>query len=1101
MPAKINLFVSCHKLDTHIPDNDLLVPVQVGSALTTTHSSAFQRDDQGKNISDQNRSYCELTAQYWAYMNVDADYYGFLHYRRYFNFSEKTLPTHQEPFIFGDVVFDDNSDRILEEIAFNEALMRRIIESNDFIAPEPIEALEKTTVYEQYKHAAGHHIEDFDTVLSLIRTRYPEIWPSAQKYVNQTKVYACNMFVMKRDIFKKYSAFLFDILDRHEHLRDITHYAPIDRRVSGYLGERICGIYLTYLYDQGYRGKDLQRVYFRNTAEVEPAAINVQNNGKKTDPKTAGITLKPVTRGSGKIYGRLNISGTQPSSISVTSKNASGHSIPAKVVGTKLGKVVVLPIIGQDQVLTVSAVDNRTNKQLVTELPVTDNGARLKSYANTLRKNPITNEIRNCDDEMLPDDTKIVIESLIDNGDGTDIIHGHALFMVSTPSNNSEYIDIFAINNDGVKIDVRQWICLGDETMESTDIPGTLVRRVAFSLQVPQLNAFTVWAQFPDSPRQDGFFNVNPIIANQLRTQWSQLVQPASADPGYDQWFRTQHRTSWGELTLQRKASFNIRPKFSIIVPLYKTPIAFFRDMANSVRKQTYSNWELLLVDASPEDQQLSQQIDSLCKADHRVRRISIARNEGITLNTNAGIKAAKGDFVCFLDHDDFLEPDALFRYACAINNHAETDMLYCDEDKFDNGKYREPFFKTEWNPDLLLGMNYVCHFLTVRKSVLDTLELPGKEYDGSQDWHMTFRIGELARYVHHEPHVLYHWRVHSQSTAQNANQKNYTLDSSRLSIESHLERTGVEATVKESTIAPRRFAIDYEIKENPLVSIIIPNKDALPVLHQCLTSIREKTTYSNYEVIIVENNSEDEFTFDYYEDAMKIDPHIKVATLQGQGMESFNFSRIINFGAAQANGEYLLLLNNDTKVITPEWIEELLGPHMRKDVGITGAKLLFPDNTIQHAGVGFGPDGPGHLRYSTPRYSTANFEFSLVARDMGAVTGACMMIHRGTFDSIGGMEEELAVNYNDIDLCLKVIRQGLRVVYCPTAELYHFESVSRGSELIRPANDRFMKEKGEFQKRWPSAFSQYAPFENPNLEFGNIYQKIRSTPWHGIWA
>ena len=302
MSEDIKLFVSCHKLDTHIPDNALLQPIQVGAALAASRMPNLLHDDEGDSISEKNRSYCELTGQYWAWQNTDADYYGFLHYRRYFNFSKTEYPIHHEPFIFGDVTFDRNDDETLQRIDFNEEAMRKVITAHDFIAPEPIEALEKTTVYEQYRDSFGHHIEDLDTVMDNIRLKYPDIWPSAQKYLNQTKVYVCNMFVMRRELFRAYSAFLFDVLSTHEKMRDFSHYSPVARRVSGYLGERICGMYLTYLYDKGYDGIDLQRVYFRNTDDGQRPATATGTTGE-----IETLNFDATVRGPGKIYSAIHV--------------------------------------------------------------------------------------------------------------------------------------------------------------------------------------------------------------------------------------------------------------------------------------------------------------------------------------------------------------------------------------------------------------------------------------------------------------------------------------------------------------------------------------------------------------------------------------------------------------------------------------------------------------------------------------------------------------------------------------------------------------------------------------------------------------------------
>ncbi|KFI93902.1 glycosyltransferase, group 2 family protein [Bifidobacterium saguini DSM 23967] len=1082
MSEDIKLFVSCHKPGTHIPENNLLEPIQVGSALSASRMPNMLHDDDGESISQKNRSYCELTGQYWAWKNTDADYYGFLHYRRYFNFSDTEYPIHHEPFIFGDVTFDRNDKETLQRIDFDEETMRRVITAHDFIAPEPIEAMEKTTVYEQYRDSFGHHIEDLDTVMDIIRLKYPDIWPSAQKYLNQTKVYVCNMFVMKRELFRTYSEFLFDVLATHEQLRDISHYTPVARRVSGYLGERICGMYLTYLYDKGYNGINLQRVYFRNTDEQQHAATtsNAPRNAEK-------LQLTPIVRGPGKIYAGLQAEGLKPNwKFKVSSISSDGKPLPAKIVPTGTKPVLVLPIVAHDQTTSVQATDDAHNNHVFADITINRRMAQLQSVANRFLHND-AGSIRNCDKQLLESDARVSADALINNLDGTEIIHGHVSIPLMHEGNPNDYVNIIALDGLGNHLSTEDWICMGEELSDDASLPGLRIRKVSFSLRIPRSDTFIIWVQFPDSDHQDAFLCSLPAQTQALRNLWARQTEPACAAGDYDKWFRSRQRATVGELMAQRHARFTIKPKYSIIVPLYKTPIPFLRAMANSVVKQTYPNWELLLVNASPEEQELSEVVDKLCAQDKRIQHITLQKNQGITLNTNEGIKLATGDFLCFLDHDDVLEPDALFCYTRAVNEHPDTDMLYCDEDKLDNGKYREPFFKTEWNPDLLLGMNYVCHFLTVRKSIMDTLDLPGKEYDGSQDWHMTFRIGEKARYVHHEPRVLYHWRVHSQSTAARADQKDYTLDSSRLSIETHLERCGIKGEVVDSPLMPRRFKVNYALGNHPMVSIIIPNKDAVSVLHNCLSSIRKLTTYDNYEVVIVENNSEDPFTFKYYEMAQQLDPHVRVVTLEG--MESFNFSRIINFGASQAKGDYYLMLNNDTEVITPNWIEELLGPCMREDVGITGAKLLFPDNTIQHAGISFGPDGPGHLYYQEPRNYPGNFEATMLARDLGAVTGACLMVSKDAFDKVHGMTEELAVNYNDVDFCLKVLREKLLVVFIPTAELHHYESVSRGSDASGKKAIRFEKERGEFMSRWPEAFTVKAPFENPNMQFGILYQ------------
>ncbi|KAB7790333.1 DUF4422 domain-containing protein [Bifidobacterium leontopitheci] len=1101
MSTNIKLFVSCHKPGIHIPDNPLLQPIHVGAAISNVTLPGMLRDDGSDNISAKNRSYCELTAQYWAWKNVDADYYGFLHYRRYFNFSGKELPIHHEPFIFGDVVEERNDDATLKLLGNDEATMRRVIESHDFIAPTMAYAPDVKTVYEHYQYSAGHHIEDLDTVLDIIKLKYPEIWPSAERYINQKGIYACNMFVMNRELFHEYSAFLFDVLAEHEKLTDISHYTAVARRVSGYLGERLCGMYLTYLYDKGLNGIDLQRVYFKNPNEPGTTVSDDTVETTKSRKKEF-IHIENVTRGRGKIYATLSADqNVNAAKFTATSKTEQDWPLPVKVMDTSaFGPLMVLPLTGVSQTVTVQALDKSGTVQNTLVKEITHKEAKRLSQMHTLLRNETATRIRNYDKQPLLGDTRVKVIDVMADADGSDIVQGQIVVPGVKANEERTFIEVKVLDSDGHPLTAGEWTCFSDETEEMENLPGFKVRRISYSVHIPHSTSFMIWVRFPDcATLPDAFEHFDTVEVAEHRQGWQSIRETANATHDYDEWFRANHRATTVELKLQQQVKFDEQPKYSIIVPLYKTPIPFLRDMVKSVQLQTYRNWELLLVNASPDEVELAAAVDGYCKADSRIKHLHVTENKGITLNTNVGIQAATGDFLCFLDHDDVLEPDALYCYTKAVNEHPDTDMLYCDEDKLVDGKYREPFFKTEWNPDLLLGMNYVCHFLTVRKSIMDTLDLPGSEYDGSQDYHMTFRIGEKARYVHHEPRVLYHWRVHEHSTAKRADQKDYALETSRLAIETHLERIGVKGRVVDSPLSPRRFVVEYDLGDHPLVSIIIPNKDALPVLHQCLSAIRKYTTYDNYEIVIVENNSEKPETFAYYDAVQKLDPRIHVATLTG--MDSFNFSRIINFGAAHSQGEYLLMLNNDTKVITPNWIEELLGPCTREDVGCTGAKLLFPDGTIQHVGIGFGPSGPGHMYHAYPANLGGNFEATLLARDMGAVTAACLMVSRKVFEAVGGMDEELAVNYNDVDFCLSVLKSGKRVVMCPTAQLYHFESMSRGAEVSGAKALRFQSERGLFMRKWPEVFrAETAPFTNPNLAFGDMFEEINHGQRESIW-
>ena len=866
-PANIELYVSCHSSGVYVPRNSLLRPIQVGSALAGRRFAGMLHDDDGEGISTRNPSYCELTGQYWAWKHSAADYLGFLHYRRYFNFSSELYPVHHEPFIFGEVVFDRNDQQAFEKIAFEEKAMRSVIEAHDFVSPTPVATPDGANVYDQYRLSAGHHIEDLDCVLDLVERQYPEIWPSAQKYLSQDKLYVCNMFVMRRDLFQAYSSFLFDVLFQHERLCDSSHYTAVARRVSGYLGERLCGIYLTYLYDQGYNGIDLQRVYFRDTTAWAAAALPAPQQEASEVADVPKISFGPVTRGNGKIYAQLTLSALEDGghgALTACSRTTDGHRVPAKVVHADKTDVLVLPVLAKDQVVTVEARRGEA---------VTCAGSRkfsatmtmLESRKNTLFHDKRACSIRNCDQVPLVNDVRVQVERIVEDVDQTDVIQGMIEIPLRPGGRADACCEVIALDSNGCQISVGDWVCMGDEIKSSCHYPAEHVRCVSFSLRIPRVGSFVVWVRFPSGEFQDGLACVEAHVASSMRDWWKSATTAAANCQGYDEWFRNAHRASEAELELQRRRSFGTGPLFSIIVPLYKTPLDFFGDVVRSVLDQTYENWELILINASPEDVALAAEVEATCAGDSRIRCIALSENLGITENTNEGIKAARGDFMCFLDHDDLIEPDALYWYADALATDDQIDLFYCDEDKLLDGCYVNPFFKPDWNPDLLLGMNYVCHFLAVRSSIVRDLELPTREYDGSQDYHMTFRVGERARHVCHIPRVLYHWRISETSTAKAPEQKDYALETSRHAVQTHLDRCGVRGTVEESPIAPRRFVVSYDLGSHPLVSIIIPNKDAIKVLNRCLVSLRRHTTYDNYEIVIVENNSEQPQTFDYY--------------------------------------------------------------------------------------------------------------------------------------------------------------------------------------------------------------------------------------------
>ena len=519
---------------------------------------------------------------------------------------------------------------------------------------------------------------------------------------------------------------------------------------------------------------------------------------------------------------------------------------------------------------------------------------------------------------------------------------------------------------------------------------------------------------------------------------------------------------------------------FSILVPLYNTPEKFLTAMIDSVVNQTYEKWELCLADGSDAQHAYVREIcERYAKKDPRIKYRKLEKNGGISENTNACIEMSTGDYIGLFDHDDLLHPFALSVYMKAICGE-NADFIYSDENTFHETPADAywPHYKPDFAPDTLRSYNYICHFTVFKKSLLE--KAGGgfrKEYDGSQDYDIILRLTEQAAHITHIPQVLYYWRAHANSTAADIASKPYTMDAAKAAISEHLKRTGLEGRVLDSVI-PSTYKVEYTIEGNPLISLIIPNKDHIDDLAKCLNAIRTKSTWRNWEAIVVENNSTEQATFDYYKEIEK-DERIRVVRWERE----FNFSAINNFGVKQAKGDYILLLNNDTEIITPDWIEQMLMFAQRKDVGAVGAMLYYPDDTVQHAGVILGIGGvAGHSHKYFKRGDYGYASRMTIAQNLSAVTAACVLIPRKVWDEVDGLDEGFAVAFNDVDLCMKIRKAGYLIVWTPYAELYHYESKSRGLEDNPEKQKRFKGEIDRFMSRWGKELADGDPYYNPNL-------------------
>jgi len=531
------------------------------------------------------------------------------------------------------------------------------------------------------------------------------------------------------------------------------------------------------------------------------------------------------------------------------------------------------------------------------------------------------------------------------------------------------------------------------------------------------------------------------------------------------------------ELESQRNTVFPRRITFSIITPLYNTPLNYLREMLASVCAQTYADWELCLADGSDAaHRDVGAAVKQYAKQDKRIRYIKLSENNGIAGNTNACINMAAGEYIAFLDHDDLLTADALYENMKVICGEG-ADFIFSDEDKTDEtaSRFFEPHFKPGFSPDYLRSNNYICHLAVVSKEVADKIGLLDTAYNGAQDFDFVLRATEKAEKICHIPKILYHWRIHAASTASDIANKAYAIDAGRRAIDAHLTRMNLAGNAEE-TKYPGWCRVRYALLSKPLVSIVIPSKDHTADLSACLRSIQTKSTYENFEIIVAENNSEDPKTFAFY-DKIK-DARVRVIRYEGP----FNFSKINNFAAGHANGEYLLFLNNDTEVLSPGWLEEMLMYAQRPDVGAVGAKLCYKDLTVQHAGVvvtALKDSAAHHVFVGTHKDYHGYFGRLAVAQNYSAVTGACLMTAKRVFKKLNGFDESLAVNFNDIDYCLRAIDEGLRVVWTPFAELFHYESKSRGSG----DTERLFKESAAFSEKWVKYAETGDPFYNPNFD------------------
>lgn len=525
---------------------------------------------------------------------------------------------------------------------------------------------------------------------------------------------------------------------------------------------------------------------------------------------------------------------------------------------------------------------------------------------------------------------------------------------------------------------------------------------------------------------------------------------------------------------------FPHRPRISIVMPVFNTPERFLREAIDSVLAQIYPDWELCIADDASTAPHVRPLLERYQAQDARIKVTFRETNGHICESSNSALKLATGEFIALLDHDDVLTPDALYEVALLINRHPQVDMIYSDEDKIsEQGHLQDPFFKPDWCPDSFLSRMYTCHLGVYRRSLINHLGGFRPGFEGSQDYDLVLRVTEKTHQIFHIPKILYHWRIHDRSTASSIHTKNYAIAAAQKAIEEALYRRGEPGRVTLPKENAGCYIVRYEIREFRPVTIIIPTRDLGAVLDQCLTSIFRKTNYPNYEVLVIDNGSTDPATFAVFDRWQAQEPkRFRCEPLN----IPFNYSKLNNYAVEHAHGDYLLFLNNDIEVITPEWLTAMVEQVQRPSIGAVGARLLYPDGTIQHAGVVAGIGGvAGHSHKHFPGDHIGYFSQIQAINNYAAVTAACLMCRREVFEQVGGFEEDLAIAFNDVDFCFKILEQGYRNVYLPHVLLYHHESKSRGYEDTPQKQARFQQEIFYMQRKWKKIID-HDPCYSPHL-------------------
>jgi O-antigen biosynthesis protein len=560
------------------------------------------------------------------------------------------------------------------------------------------------------------------------------------------------------------------------------------------------------------------------------------------------------------------------------------------------------------------------------------------------------------------------------------------------------------------------------------------------------------------------------------------FIESSGSDYAYAGWLAQNAARSSDVVRMREVAAvLPLKPIISIVMPVFDTPERYLREAIESVLGQAYPHWELCIADDASKQSGIRTILQEYADVDSRIKLIFRAENGHISRTSNSALELATGEYIALLDHDDVLTPDALFEAALLVNKHPETDMIYSDEDKVDDdGTLTDPYFKPDWSPDTFLSKMYTCHLGVYRTAIVRQIGGFRPDFDGSQDYDLVLRFTEKTNHIQHIPRILYHWRISPESAASDpAKAKPYAKDAAVRALSEALVRRGEPGRVERFPGSPNTYLVRYEIRDHRKVSIIVPTRDEAEVLDRCLESIFHKTTYSNYEVVLLDNGSRESATFAVLKKWGEAEQErFRVLSYD----VPFNFSRINNYAVSQTDGYFILLLNNDTEVVNGDWMEAMVEQAQRPSIGAVGGLLLYPDETVQHAGIVMQLGGvAGHPHRFLPRDAYGYFTALKTITNYAAVTGACLMVRREVYDAVGGLDEDFVVAFNDVDFCLKILAKGYYNVYLPHVVLYHHESKTRGADDTPAKLAHFVRECNLMQERWDVA-ATLDRFYNRNL-------------------